>query len=36
MEGAHTGGPGDGIICTLPVEKIYRIRTKSEAKTEDI
>jgi len=36
MEGAHTGGPGDGIICTLSVEKIYRIRTKSEAKTEDI
>jgi nitrogen regulatory protein P-II 1 len=36
MEGAHTGGPGDGIICILPVETIYRIRTKSEAKTEDI
>jgi nitrogen regulatory protein P-II 1 len=38
MEAAHTGGPGDGIICILPVEKIYlyRIRTKSEIKPDDI
>jgi nitrogen regulatory protein P-II 1 len=30
MEVVHTGGPGDGIICILPVEKIFRIRTYSE------
>jgi len=36
MEAAHTGSPGDGIICILPVEKIYRIRTKSEAKIDEI
>jgi nitrogen regulatory protein P-II 1 len=36
MEVAHTGGPGDGIICVLPVEKIFRIRTKSEIKLEEI
>jgi nitrogen regulatory protein P-II 1 len=35
MEVAHTGGPGDGIICILPVEKIFRIRTKSEVKETD-
>ncbi len=36
MEVAHTGGPGDGIISILPVEKIYRIRTKSEIKPDEI
>ena len=36
MEAAHTGMPGNGIICILPVEKIYRIRTKSEARIEEI
>ncbi len=36
MQVAHTGGPGDGIICILPVEKIYRIRTKSEVKADEI
>lgn len=36
MEVAHTGGPGDGIISILPVEKIFRIRTKSEARHEEI
>jgi nitrogen regulatory protein P-II 1 len=36
MEVAHTGGPGDGIICILPVEKIFRIRTKSEVRPEEI
>ena len=30
MEAAHTGGPGDGIISILPVDKVLRIRTKSE------
>jgi nitrogen regulatory protein P-II 1 len=36
MEAAHTGMPGNGIVCILPVEKIYRIRTKSEAKADEI
>ena len=36
MEVAHTGTPGDGIICFLPVEKIFRIRTKSEVKPDEI
>ncbi len=36
MQAAHTGGPGDGIICILPVEKIFRIRTKSEVKADEI
>ncbi len=36
MEVAHTGGPGDGIICILPVEKIFRIRTKSEIRPDQI
>jgi nitrogen regulatory protein P-II 1 len=36
MEGAHTGMPGNGIVCITPVEKIYRIRTKSEAKPDEI
>lgn len=31
LEIAHTGTPGDGIVAVLPVEKLYRIRTKSEA-----
>ncbi len=36
LEAAHTGGPGDGIICVLPVEKIFRIRTKSEARPDEV
>lgn len=36
MEAAHTGMPGNGIVCVLPVEKIYRIRSKSEAKADEI
>jgi nitrogen regulatory protein P-II 1 len=36
METAHTGTSGDGIVCVLPVEKIYRIRTKSEVKVDEI
>lgn len=35
MEVAHTGGPGDGVICIIPVEKIFRIRTKSEIKPDE-
>jgi nitrogen regulatory protein P-II 1 len=36
MEVAHTGAQGDGIVCILPVEKIFRIRTKSEVKPDEI
>ncbi len=36
MEVAHTGGAGDGIVSILPVEKIFRIRTKSEARPGEI
>lgn len=31
METAHVGLEGDGIVAVLPVEKLYRIRTRSEA-----
>ncbi len=30
MEIAHLGIAGDGIVAVLPVEKLYRIRTKAE------
>jgi len=30
MEAAHVGLEGDGIIAVLPVEKLFRIRTRSE------
>jgi nitrogen regulatory protein P-II 1 len=30
MESAHTGSAGDGIMAILPVERIYRIRSKAE------
>ena len=29
--GAHTSTKGDGIIVMMPVEKVFRIRTKAEA-----
>ena len=35
MEAAHSGLSGDGIVAVIPVENIYRIRTKSEAIIED-
>jgi nitrogen regulatory protein P-II 1 len=31
METAHTGLPGDGIVAVMPVEKLFLIRTRSEA-----
>jgi len=31
LEAAHLGLEGDGIVVVLPVEKMYRIRTKAEA-----
>ncbi len=36
MEAAHVGVEGDGIIAVLPVEKLYRIRTRSEIKDDEI
>ncbi len=29
MEKAHTGTSSDGIVVVLPVESIYRIKTKT-------
>lgn len=31
MDAAHTGLPGDGIVAVFPIEKFFRIRTRSEA-----
>jgi nitrogen regulatory protein P-II 1 len=31
MDVAHTGDRGDGIVTVMPVDKFYRIRTRSEA-----
>ncbi len=31
LESAHTGLPGDGFVAVLPVEKLFRIKTGSEA-----
>ena len=36
MNAAHTGIPGDGIVAILPVEKILHIRSKAEARPEDL
>lgn len=36
VESAHTGVAGDGMVAILPVEKLYRIRTKAEATPEEI
>jgi len=36
LETAHAGLSGDGIVAVLPVEKLYRIRTQSEAKSHEI
>lgn len=36
MDAAHTGTAGDGLVAILPVEQVYRIRTKSEASEEAI
>ena len=35
MEGAHTGLPGDGIVAVMPVEKLFLVRTRSEATPEE-
>ena len=34
MDTAHTGAPGDGIVAIIPVERLYRIRSKTFAKHE--
>ena len=36
MEAAHVGVEGDGIIAVLPVEKLYRIRTRSQITSGEI
>lgn len=36
MESAHTGLAGDGMIAVTPVETIYRIKTRSLAKPEEV
>ncbi len=36
MEVAHTGMEGDGIVAVIPIEKLYRIRTKSEVTPEEL
>jgi nitrogen regulatory protein P-II 1 len=36
METAGTGRPGDGIVAVLPVERIYRIRTKGVATPDEV
>ncbi len=35
MDAASLGMEGDGIVAILPVEKLYRIRTKTEVNDED-
>jgi nitrogen regulatory protein P-II 1 len=35
MDAAHTGVPGDGVIAIVPIEKLYVIRTRSEATPEN-
>ena len=36
MDAAHTGMPGDGFVTVLPVERVWRIRTKREAIEDEI
>ncbi|MBI4194372.1 MAG: P-II family nitrogen regulator [Betaproteobacteria bacterium] len=31
MDAAHTGLPGDGVVAVVPVERLYLVRTRSEA-----
>lgn len=30
LDTAHSGTPGDGLVAVMPVEKLYRVRTKAE------
>jgi nitrogen regulatory protein P-II 1 len=34
MDAAHTGVPGDGVVAALPIDRLYLIRTRSEATRE--
>lgn len=36
LEAAHTGISGDGIITVQPIEKIFRIRTRTEVTSNDL
>ena len=36
MDAAHTGAPGDGMVAVLPVDAVYRIRTKQPAKINEV
>jgi nitrogen regulatory protein PII len=36
METAHTGKAGDGFIAVLPVEKLFRIRSRAVARIDEI
>ena len=36
LEAAHVGSPGDGIVAVMPVDKLYRIRTKAEFEADEI
>lgn len=36
LESAHAGVPGDGLVAVMPVEKLYRIRTKAEIVSDEV
>jgi nitrogen regulatory protein P-II 1 len=36
VDAAHTGGAGDGIVVVLPVESIYRIRSRDVATSDEL
>lgn len=36
IDAAHSGREGDGIVAILPVEKLYRIRTRALADVEQL
>jgi nitrogen regulatory protein P-II 1 len=36
VDAAHTGGAGDGIVVVLPVEAIYRIRSRQVASSDEL
>lgn len=36
MDVAHTGISGDGIVAVLPVETVYRIRTRAEITADEL
>lgn len=35
IDAAHTGIAGDGVVAIVPIEKLYLVRTRSEAAPED-